>query len=228
MRKQKERRELEARKLAAEEEEARKRNVEAAKRQQAITEAEAIAKQYAQNALKEHIQELADDEELLKVTKALETQAQSLAVPEDGEGHSREIEKPPDQNTVEQDLERIFGPGASSLIIDHNVEQDIPAGGMEGDPENPGSFSEWKVVRGKKRNKTQSEGASYSQQQIEELVDSDEVVVKDGEGAISVSGEVSSGSDENLEEMENKKLRMEEDSSKSTLGEVHDSDSANM
>ena len=54
------------------------------------------------------------------------------------------------------------------------------------------------------------------------------VVVKDGEGPISVSGEVSSGSDENLEEMENKKLRMEEDSSKSTLGEVHDSDSANM
>ena len=51
--------------------------------------------------------------------------------------------------------------------------------------------------------------------------------VKDGEVPISTSGEVSSGFNDNFDEMENKKLKMMEHS-KNLEGEVYDTDSVSL
>ena len=151
------------------------------------------------------------------------------------EGGSGGLDKPPDLNSVEEDLERIFGPGASKIDIVNNKEQvtqvpqDIPTESMENDPPDSGTSSQWKIVRGKKRNKTQSEGqgegvSSDLKDKSEELdsVDGDVISdLKDGEVPISTSGEVSSGFNDNFDEMENKKLKMME-------GEVYDSNSVSL
>ena len=55
-----------------------------------------------------------NDDELLKMAVEIETQTQeSLTVSEDGVKSADMQKEPPDKSTVDQDLDMVFGPGAS-------------------------------------------------------------------------------------------------------------------